>query len=381
MAHLRNAGKHHFLSGLAGLLVVVGSSGDASAQTAAARCAKGGDASIAACNEVSQIGKGPCGDGTVTVSVNRSAQPLSANEECSLTPGTVFKECADCPEMVVVPPGRFTMGSPASEEGRDSDEGPQHTVTFTKAFAVGRFHVTVDQFSAFVAATGYKTGAGCYYYTGKWELDSSRSWLNPGFTQQGTYPVVCVNFEDTQAYIAWLSRTTGKSYRLLSESEFEYSARGRRDVGTYSRFWFGNLDGDLCRYGNGADRKLKGTVPGGSGWAIAECDDGHAYTSPVGSYRANEFGLYDMAGNAWQWTQDCYNESYTGAPTDGSAWTAGDCSRRVLRGGSWENDPGGLRTALRYGYATDLRYSLIGFRLGRTLFAGAGATMVVPGAH
>jgi formylglycine-generating enzyme required for sulfatase activity len=257
--------------------------------------------------------------------------------------------------MVVVPAGSFTMGSPAGEKDRNSDEGPQHVVTISKPFAVGKLHVTVDQFAAFVEATGFQASSSCH--TGK---GSSGSWRDPGFAQEGAHPVVCVSWHDAKAYVEWLAKKTGKPYRLLSEAEFEYAARGRTSPGAYPRFWFGDDEKDLCRYGDFNDRK--------AGNGNAPCDDGYANTSPAGHYQPNAFGLYDMFGNAWQWTEDCWQDNYTGAPTDGSAWTSNGCDRgRVLRGGSWGRDPGYLRAARRYRVADASASDGLGFRLARVL--------------
>ncbi len=311
----------------------------------------------------------PCGSVEVTVfPASRVALPLSRAEECALRPEDVFKECDKCAEMVVVPAGSFTMGSPASEKDRRDNEGPQHVVTIARPFAVGRFQVTVEQFAAFVAETGHDVGSRCWTFeNGKAEERQGRSWRNPGFAQADTHPAVCLSWDDATAYVDWMSRKTGKTYRLLSEAEWEYAARARTEPGAYPRYWFGNEEKDLCRYGNGADQEAKSKISGASGWTIAPCNDGHAYTAPTGSFPANDFGLYDMAGNVWQWTADCWNESYKGAPSDGSAWVAGDCGRRVLRGGSWINNPRVLRAANRDRNTAGLRYCFNGFQLGRTL--------------
>jgi formylglycine-generating enzyme required for sulfatase activity len=291
--------------------------------------------------------------------------PLTAAQERALKPKDTFRECADCAEMVAVPAGSFTMGSPDGEKDRDKDEGPQHVVTMSNPFAVGKFHVTVDQFAAFVKESGYQASTKCY----KWASTrtSDGSWRDPGFAQEGSHPVVCVSWDDANAYAKWLANKTGKPYRLLSESEWEYAARGWTSPGTYSRFWFGDDEKDLCRNGNGADQKARNGIEAAKGWTIAPCNDGYAYTSAVGHYEPNAFDLYDMAGNAWQWTADCYRNSYSGAPADGSAWTAGDCrsTGRVVRGGSWLNDPWVLRAASRGRVTVEDRY--IGFRLARTL--------------
>jgi formylglycine-generating enzyme required for sulfatase activity len=183
---------------------------------------------------------------------------------------------------------------------------------------------------------------------------------------------MCVTWDDAKAYMDWLAKKTGKPYRLLSESEWEYAARGRTSPGAYPRFWFGDDEKDLCRYGNGPDQKAHDSIEGAKGWTIAPCNDSYAYTSPAGHYEPNAFGLYDMAGNAWQWTADCYHGSYNGAPADGSAWTAGSCSSgRVVRGGSWSSVPRNLRAAQRYwGSVENLN---VGIRLARTLISAGSS--------
>jgi formylglycine-generating enzyme required for sulfatase activity len=276
--------------------------------------------------------------------------PLNAAQERELKPKDSFKECADCPEMVVVPAGSFTMGSLPGEKGRVSnDESPQHLVTIGRAFAVGKFHVTRDQFASFVQKTGYAASTTC-----------GGGWRDPDFVQEGTHPVVCVNWDDAKAYVDWAAKETGKPYRLLSEAEWEYAARGRTSPGEYPRFWFGDDEREICRYGNFGDR-----------WKFAPCNDGYDHTSPVGHYEPNAFGLYDMAGNAQQWTADCYHHSYDGSPVDGSAWTSESCDYgRVVRGGSWGTVfPRELRAASRGGCACGITVGNadIGFRLARTL--------------
>jgi formylglycine-generating enzyme required for sulfatase activity len=276
----------------------------------------------------------------------QSDAPLTREQERGLKPKESFRECEKCPEMVVVPAGQFTMGSPAEEQGRYDDEGPQHTVTIARQFAVGKFHVTRDQFAAFVQETGRDMSK------------RSCSWRSHGFEQGGSHPVVCVNWYDANVYAEWVTRKTGKRYRLLSEAEWEYAARGRTAPGAYPRFWFGDNENDLCRYGNGRDQA--------AGTGGPPCNDGYHYTSPVGHFEANAFGLYDMFGNAWQWTADCYYNSYNGAPADGSVWTSASCGNdRVARGGSWISNSRVLRAASRGRYTEE--YGYIGFRVARTL--------------
>ena len=257
-------------------------------------------------------------------------------------PGDTFRDCPECPEMVVVREGRFRMGSTAGHD----DELPVHEVTIARQFAVGVNEVTRGEFARFVSATGRSMGNACWTYEGgEWKERSGRHWRSPGFSQTDSHPVVCVSWSDAKAYVRWLSRETGEAYRLLSEAEWEYVAR----AGTTTAYW----------WGNGIGRSRANCGDG--------CGDSYRYTAPVGSFSANPFGLYDMHGNVWEWVEDCWNGSYRGAPSDGSAWTSGDCARRVLRGGSWHFSPRGLRSAIRFRYSTGNRDSHAGFRVARTL--------------
>ena len=287
--------------------------------------------------------------------------------------GRRFRDCPACPEMVVVPTGRYEMGSGRKgkrswiqEPGRKQNEDPLHQVTLEHPFAVGVYEVTRTEFGRFVEATRYSTGSGCVTYEeGKIERRSGRYWGNPGFRQSERGPVVCVSWEDAQAYVQWLSKETGRAYRLLSEAEWEYMARaGTRTA----RFWGEGYWGEgfkawgHCMYANGADESSDlpqhGTV---------DCDDGYTRTSPVGVYGANAFGLHDVLGNAGELVQDCWHASYHGAPDDGRAWESGDCSRHVVRGGSWLSPPHEIRSAARSGIY-NIRANMVGFRLARTLF-------------
>ena len=291
----------------------------------------------------------------------RIADPKSQPGD-DLPPGSVFRDCADCPEMVVVRAGSFMMGSPSSEEGSGASEGPQHRVTISEPFAVGVHEVTRGQFGRFVSATSRAMGNSCRVFGGgERENRSGIGWRAPGFGQSDDHPVVCVSWDDAQAYVRWLSGETGKSYRLLSESEWEYAAR----AGTVSSRYWGIDPLDVCRYANVADLTLEEEYPD---WPrrLRECRDGYAHTAPVGSYAANDFGLHEMLGNVVEWTEDCWNGSYNGAPTDGGAWTRGDCSLRVLRGGSWKIVREDTRSAFRARGDTGIRHYDAGFRLART---------------
>ena len=283
---------------------------------------------------------------------------------CSF-PAAAAKDCAHCPEMVVIPAGQFVMGAAPGEEERANlpDEfrnrsQPQRRVS-VKRFSAGRFEITRGQYRVFAEATG-RTGEGCFVWRGAaFEMDPAKSWRDPGFAQDDAHPVTCVSWEDASAYVMWLSRQTGRKYRLLTEAEWEYAARAGT---TTTRYW--GDDADLsCDYANGADRSTAARVPGTETWHVAHCDDRYAYTAPVGSYRPNAFGLYDVLGNVEEWTQDCWNGDYRGAPADGSAVVAGDCSLRAVRGGAWDDVPVGVPAAYRVGSPATIRVYRRGFRV------------------
>jgi formylglycine-generating enzyme required for sulfatase activity len=253
---------------------------------------------------------------------------LSPEAERALKPLASFRECAkDCPEMIVIPAGSYLRGSPENEKGRYRNESPQSLVTIAKPFAVSKFAVTFAEWDACVAV------GGCP------QVGDS------GFGR-GSRPVINVSWDEARQYAEWLSWMTDRSYRLLTEAEWEYAARAGT---TTAYFW-----GDEIGKGHADCRDC------GSRWDGKE-------TAPVGSFAPNAFGLYDMAGNAWQWVQDCYHVDYVGAPIDGSAWTSGTCRRRVVRGGSWNDRSQNLRSAFRGRGAPGERVNAIGFRLARTL--------------
>lgn len=249
--------------------------------------------------------------------------------------GKVFRdiEAPWCPELVVIRAGSFLMGSPDTEEERSRDEGPQHQVRFAQPFALGRYPVTFEEYDHFCAETKRKT-------------PPDQGW------GRGRRPVINVSWEAAKAYVAWLSEATGARYRLPSEAEWEYACR----TGTATPFWTGatigteqaNYDGNYT-YGPGGKGEYRGR------------------TTPVDTFEANPWGLHDMHGNVSEWCEDCWNDSYAGAPADGSAWSSGDCGRRALRGGSWFGHPRFLRSANRIGDLTVHRSDLIGFRVARAL--------------
>ena len=247
----------------------------------------------------------------------------------ALSPGETFQDCAECPKMIVVPSGLFTMGSPKREAGRDDDEGPMRRVRIDYRFAVGVYEVTFSEWYACVDA------GGCGSY-----VPDDEGW------GRGKRPVINVSWDDAQAYVRWLSARTGKTYRLLSESEWEYVAR----AGTETAYSWGDSIGVNRANCEGC----------GSAWDNKQ-------TAPVGSFAANAWGVHDMHGNVLEWVQDCRNENYEDAPTDGSARESEEECWRVQRGGSWLREPRGLRSAYRDDSPPYFRYSFYGFRVARDL--------------
>ena len=272
-----------------------------------------------------------------------AADAPSAQTPDGLKPGGEFKECATCPPMVVVPSGRFVMGSPESESGRVDNEGPTHAVTIARPFAVGKYEITFDEWEACV------TDRACP------RADDS------GYGR-GRRPVINVSHENAAAYVAWLSQKTKNKYRLLSEAEWEYAARAGSDK---ARFWGASPD-QACRYANVFNPATRAKYKDLDRESF-KCDDGYVETAPVGSFKPNAFGLYDMLGNVWEWVDDCWNATYAGAPADGGAWTTGDCSKRVLRGGGWYYGPRNARSAKRLKVELSKRGNDVGFRVARTL--------------
>ncbi len=290
------------------------------------------------------------------------ARPAADPPRAGVRDGDLFRDCPSCPELVVIPAGEFLMGSPAAEEGRDDDEGPQRRVRVER-FALGLYEVTRAEYAAFARSTG-RDGNGCRVVNddGRWERSDRALWRSPGFPQSDEHPAACVSWDDARAYVRWLSRETGLSYRLPSEAEWEYAARGGT---TTSRYW-GDRRSEQCSNANGADAAGKQRFENWRG--VASCNDGRVFTAPVGTFRENRFGLFDMPGNVREWVEDCWHNSYRGAPTDGSAWTGGgECGRRVLRGGSWGLTPAGLRSAYRDWATAGYLRADVGLRVARAL--------------
>lgn len=289
--------------------------------------------------------------------------------------GQVFRDCRDCPDMVTIAPGTFLMGAPETEKGSWPLERPVHRVK-VPAFAAGRFDVTRDEWQAFVRATNRPTQTGCAY-TGRPGpfVDPKGSWSSLGFEQTGRDPVVCISWSDARDYVVWLSKRTGKHYRLLSEAEWEYAAR----AGTQTTYYWG--DAPDHRYANyGPDK--------GYGKGVAKRRDRWIYTSPVGSFPPNHFGLYDMSGNVLQFVADCLG-TYDKTPRDGGPFIEniglkldGDladlsgtqsCSYRIARGGDWGDPPEQFRSGFRNfappppATLDNFRSAGLGFRVARDL--------------
>jgi formylglycine-generating enzyme required for sulfatase activity len=267
-------------------------------------------------------------------------------------------------DMVLIPAGSFDMGSSEAETSRNhvpqefaEHEHPSHKVNIS-AFLLATHDVTRGEFAEFVSATAYSS-SGCHVWDGYQWLDlAAASWRNPGFDQTARDPVVCVNRADIQAYITWRSKMTGRAYRLPTEAEWEYAARAGT---TTSRYW-GDDAAKQCAFANGAAESYSRRFPQEPDVNRA-CSDGYVFTSPVGSFAPNPWGLFDMLGDVWQWTADCGNASFDGAPSDGSAWSSGDCVHHVYRGGSWFDGPWLIRSATRNFGDVDRRFNGTGFRL------------------
>jgi formylglycine-generating enzyme required for sulfatase activity len=296
---------------------------------------------------------------------------LAAAQNETAQAGQIFRDCSDCPEMVVVPAGRFSMGLSPQEAERDlkllsrsevesfkyvfKEEQPLHSVGIAQPFGMGRYLVTRGEFAAFVRETGYEPLRGCAIFANRYRPNPVAGWRAPGFTQTDKDPVVCVSWKDAQAYVAWLNGKVRKPssagqdgpYRLPSEAEWEYAARG----GTRTVWWWGDAI-------SSNDAACEGC---GNQW-----DD--KQPAPVGTFFPNPFGLFDILGNVWEWTEDCWNLNYEGAPVDGSPWTSGKwCHVRTIRGGSFGSRPWVIRPTRRTSWGLDQPANLIGFRVAKAL--------------
>jgi formylglycine-generating enzyme len=285
-----------------------------------------------------------------------------------------FRDCRDCPLMVALPPGTFTMGADAQEEERDGvpaeqrgRSAPTTPVAFRRGFAIGKFPVTRAEFQAFAQADRRAPGPSCWGMglprdgVARWHERTRTNWTDPGFGQTPQDPVVCVSWADAVAYADWLSRRTGRRYRLPSEAEWEYAARAGT---TGARYWEEPAEA-ACTRANLRDLAMAGFYRATPDVGFAPCSDGFVHTSRVGSFPANPFGLHDMLGNVWQWTQDCWHPTLQGLPRQGTVREGGDCQTRGARGGSWSNDVRLVRVSYRSSGPAAARSSNTGFRLVR----------------
>lgn len=267
---------------------------------------------------------------------------LIAHAQDARSPGDEFRDCPECPLMVVVPAGIYGMGAPPVDQGRPYDEGELRPVTIDKPFAVGKFELTFDEWDA-CARDGQCSAA------------QDEDW------GRGKRPVINVSWTDADRYTKWLARKTGKPYRLLTEAEWEYAAR----AGAGRARFMGIKREDVCAYANLYDRTAEQKLE--FGMETLPCDDGYEVTAPVGSFKPNAFGLHDMLGNVWEWTEDCQVRLWRNAPTDARARVSGRCSERAYRGASWlSHPPSYMRVGDRYRFI-GARYNDLGFRVARTL--------------
>jgi formylglycine-generating enzyme required for sulfatase activity len=290
-----------------------------------------------------------------------------------VTAQETFRDCAECPEMVAVPAGSVAIGSYPATMGRRQGERDRQQARITEPFAMARTEVTLGQYRSFVAATGHETVApvrdgrpllGCHYFDGAgYGFVTRHTWEAPGYAQREEDPVVCVSWRDADRYARWLSAKTGRGYRIPSSVEFEYALRAGADTP-----WFWGSDPDqACEYANVADQAFSRVYPARPRFA---CDDRYVYTAPVARFKPNGFGLYDMIGNAWEWTNDCWHDDLSNAPLDGSPWLeadGGDCDARVPKGGSWISGAGWARAAVRSRDGADYRSFMLGFRVAADL--------------
>jgi len=282
---------------------------------------------------------------------------------------TIFRDCADCPEMKIVPAGSFVMGTDASivdqvkwstdiERQRLTWETPRMSVTIAQPFALGVFEITRDQFEVFIKATGRKIEPGCTIWKGDWIRSKDQTWDKNDLEQRGDHPVVCIDWIDAQAYADWLTIKTGRTYYLPGNAQWEYAYR----AGSTTPYFWGNDPEGICDYGNVADAGLSAKHKDRPAFA---CTDGFVYSAPVGMKKPNPWGFYDMTGNVWEWIADCWVTDNKAQAPDGAAIQAGDCKQAPLRGGAYGTGPKFTRSSSRGGPDPRIgaRQGWIGFRV------------------
>ena len=294
--------------------------------------------------------------------------PLFSAPAFAAEPGDVVKDCDICPEVVIVPPGEFRMGTPLGiPVDNETGEQPPIQMTIPKAFAMGRFEVTRGQFQAFATDTGFEPAILCRVWNGdleRYDDDPTRTWKTAFVPTRprDTHPVNCVSWEDAQLYVAWLAERTGLGFRLPTEAEWEYAAR----AGSSALYPWGNSPHQGCRWVNAYDLDSREVYP--LSWTHMACRDGFAGIAPVGSLEPNAFGLYDMLGNVWEFAEDCATKSHIGRPQDGRAWVwEGGCARRIQRGGGWMTSVARIRPGYHGDANATHRFDFGGFRVARDL--------------
>lgn len=280
--------------------------------------------------------------------------------------GETFRECTQCPEMVVIPPGSFSMGFDGGLDQRY--EGPVHDISIDYHFAIGRFEITQAQYRFFIEQSGYEPSVGCFLWDGKGApFIDANGWADPNYGRPPAddEPVACLNWTHVDAYVRWLAEYTGEPYRLISEAEWEYTARaGRSSAFTYP---WGDDEAQACAHGNVLDESAVAARPDLS-LPPAPCNDGYAGIAPVGQFEPNPFGVYDMTGNVWEWLQDCYVMPYADdTPLDGSPFINEACERRSVRGGAWLSTMFWQRPTFRGRDPEDLTSRIFGLRVARDL--------------
>jgi formylglycine-generating enzyme required for sulfatase activity len=298
----------------------------------------------------------------VIIAIYSYRSPLPVNRSASQSgtaAGTLIRDCPTCPLMTILPTGRFEQGSASQSSEALRFASPRHAVLIGRSLAMSSNEVTVGEFREFIADTQRET-AGCNTYDGRWEYRQDASWQAPGFAQSDMHPVACVSWDDAAAYAAWLTAKAGSVYRLPSSAEWEYAAR----AGSDAELPWGLTATEACAEANVADHSAAQRFPG---WNVFPCSDNYVNTAPVGSFKANAFGLHDLLGNVFEWVEDCWHDDYAAASADGSARVEAGCSERELRGGSWFSAPQYVNAAYRNRFEHGYRSSSIGFRLVREM--------------
>jgi formylglycine-generating enzyme required for sulfatase activity len=294
------------------------------------------------------------------------AAALSISACASGTPGSRdfaagknFRDCPECPEMIVVPSGAFVMGREGGTDDENRYQGPVRQVTIGYRFAVGRTEITNAQYAAFVKASGHKNETPCNMWNGQRVVPTPGiSWENPGYPYLPNQPVGCVSWNDAKAYVAWLSQKTGQKYRLLSEAEWEYAAR----AGTKGLYIWGDDETKACQFANVYDEAARDPS---RPFPPVSCNDGFAKAAPVASLKPNGFGLHDMTGNVWEWVEDCYAMPYPPTPVDGSPQLTQGCERRGVKGGAWSTNTARQMPTFRGRDPATLVTQIFGFRIAR----------------